>query len=67
MISSQTSSPTNRIFPDYPSYELYTTTLRNGVFKPRDGAELQNDESWKGRQLRLVVDKQRRVSQVIRI
>jgi D-glycerate 3-kinase len=39
---------------DYPAYELYTDTLRKGVFE--DG----------GRQLRLVVGKDRRV-QVVEI
>ncbi|EFR05265.1 hypothetical protein MGYG_08276 [Nannizzia gypsea CBS 118893] len=48
----------------YPSYELYTNQLRNGVFKP---TEENGDEDWKGRQLRLIVDKQRRVKEVITI
>lgn len=38
---------------DYPAYELYTETLRAGIFK---------DE--KGKQLRLVVGKDRRVKSV---
>lgn len=37
---------------DYPAYELYTDTLRNGIF---------ND---KGRQLRLVVGQDRKVKKV---
>ncbi|KAK2785486.1 hypothetical protein FQN52_008396 [Onygenales sp. PD_12] len=50
----------------YPSYELFTTTLRQGVFAPRQAPDASNG-SWKGRQLRLVVDRQRRVVQVVRI
>lgn len=38
---------------DYPAYELYTEVLRNGIF---------GDD--KGKQLRLVVDKSRRVKDV---
>ncbi|KAL1982790.1 hypothetical protein VTN96DRAFT_906 [Rasamsonia emersonii] len=52
----------------YPSYELFTETLRKGVFVPSTtGHEsASNDPSnWKGRQLRLVVDKNRRVQEVI--
>jgi D-glycerate 3-kinase len=41
----------------YPSYELYTQTLRNGVFG--------DDEDAKGRQMRLVVDEDRKVQDVI--
>lgn len=41
---------------DYPAYELYTEVLRNGIF---------GDE--KGKQLRFVVDKNRRVKEVHRI
>lgn len=44
---------------DYPSYELYTENLRKGVFAPT--------EENKGRQLRLVVDKDRKVCDVVRI
>ncbi len=39
--------------PDYPAYELYTDVLRRGIF---DGE--------KGKQLRLIVDKNRRVEEV---
>ena len=46
---------------DYPSYELYTNQLRKGVFRPAE----KGDEDWKGRQLRLIVDKQRRVKEVL--
>lgn len=44
----------------YPAYELYTETLREGVFKG-------TTEDWRGRQLRLVVDEDRRVREVIMI
>lgn len=49
----------------YPSYELYVDGLREGVFKTlkKDGSV----EDWKGRQLRLVVGKDRKVKQVERI
>jgi D-glycerate 3-kinase len=42
-------------FTDYPAYELYTEVLRKGIYP----------ES--GRQLRLVVGKDRRVKDVIRL
>ena len=41
---------------DYPSYELYTDELRKGTFA-----------SDAGRQLRLVVGKDRRVKEVVRL
>jgi D-glycerate 3-kinase len=41
---------------DYPAYELYTEVLRNGIF---------GDE--KGKQLRFVVGKDRKVKEVYRI
>lgn len=41
----------------YPSYELYTEALRQGVFG--------KDEYAKGRQMRLVVGQDRKVQQVI--
>lgn len=41
----------------YPSYELYTQTLRKGVFC--------DDEEAKGRQMRLVVGEDRKVRDVI--
>ncbi|GAD94401.1 conserved hypothetical protein [Paecilomyces variotii No. 5] len=50
----------------YPSYELFTETLREGVFKPT-GDKSVPEADWKGRQLRLVVDKNRRVQEVITI
>jgi hypothetical protein len=65
--------------PDYPSYELFTDTLRKGVFHPTaqgdfhlssgdDSPESQgNTGTWKGRQLRLVVDRNRRVNEVIKM
>ena len=44
----------------YPAYELYTETLREGVFK---GVK----EDWRGKQLRLVVGEDRKVREVIKI
>jgi D-glycerate 3-kinase len=49
----------------YPAYELYTSTLRDGIFRPKHGSE--DDDSWKDRQLRLVVDEGRKVKEVITI
>ncbi|EEQ29754.1 D-glycerate 3-kinase [Microsporum canis CBS 113480] len=49
----------------YPSYELYTNQLRDGVFNPTD--KMNDEKAWKGRQLRLIVDKQRKVKKVITI
>ncbi|EED18679.1 conserved hypothetical protein [Talaromyces stipitatus ATCC 10500] len=49
----------------YPSYELFTDALRSGVFRPTDDAEAHTD--WRNRQLRLVVNRNRRVEEVIRI
>lgn len=51
---------------DYPSYELFTDTLRGGVFKPTQSSSTSESE-WKDRQLRLVVDRNRRVQEVIKI
>ncbi|EAW20519.1 TDA10 family protein [Aspergillus fischeri NRRL 181] len=48
----------------YPSYELFTEALREGAFKP---ASNSNDTNWQGRQLRLIVNKERRVDEVIEI
>ena len=39
-------------FTDYPAYELYTDTLRKGIFHQT------------GKQLRLIVDKHRKVQEV---
>ena len=39
----------------YPAYELFTSTLRGGVFKGSDS---------RGKQLRLIVDRQRKVKEV---
>jgi hypothetical protein len=39
-------------YTDYPAYELYTDVLRKGIFHQT------------GKQLRLVVNKQRRVEEV---
>lgn len=41
---------------DYPAYELYTDVLRNGIFSGEEG-----------KQLRMVVGKDRRVKQARRI
>ena len=49
----------------YPSYELYTETLRKGVFRP--GEDDAHGEEWKERQLRLVVGEDRKVKEVVRI
>jgi len=51
----------------YPAYELYTETLRQGVFAPREGGEKNDNEGWRGRQLRLVVGEDRKVREVIKI
>ncbi|KIW81172.1 hypothetical protein Z517_04196 [Fonsecaea pedrosoi CBS 271.37] len=44
----------------YPAYELYTDTLRQGVFK---GIK----DHWQGKQLRLVVGEDRKVREVVKI
>ncbi|OOQ88332.1 putative Uridine/cytidine kinase [Penicillium brasilianum] len=49
----------------YPSYELFTENLRKGVFKPHNASAEKSD--WQGRQLRLVVNRDRRVQEVIQI
>lgn len=49
----------------YPAYELYTETLRHGVFRPRDGEP--DVKGWQGRQLRLVVDEGRKVKETFTI
>ncbi|OJJ46580.1 hypothetical protein ASPZODRAFT_132650 [Penicilliopsis zonata CBS 506.65] len=50
----------------YPSYELFTGNLRAGVFKTSSTGPASLP-GRSGRQLRLVVNKQRRVEQVIKI
>ncbi|KAI9821232.1 MAG: hypothetical protein M1827_003966 [Pycnora praestabilis] len=53
----------------YPAYELYTDTLRAGVFNDhssREGGE-RNEGDGKGRQLRLIVGRDRKVKEVIRL
>jgi D-glycerate 3-kinase len=52
--------------PDYPSYELFTETLRDGVFKP-SAHHPSTASDWQGRQLRLIVDRNRRVQEVVQI
>ncbi|KAK4939975.1 hypothetical protein LTR10_019827 [Elasticomyces elasticus] len=44
----------------YPAYELYTDTLRDGVFK-------DTKTHWQGRQLRLIVGEDRKVKEVVTI
>ncbi|KAI1619056.1 glycerate kinase [Exophiala viscosa] len=44
----------------YPAYELYTDTLRDGVFK-------DTKTDWQGRQLRLIVGQDRKVKEVVTI
>ncbi|KAJ5617530.1 hypothetical protein N7537_002644 [Penicillium hordei] len=51
----------------YPSYELFTETLRDGAFKPTPHNLSASSSDWQGRQLCLVVDHNRRVQKVIRI
>ncbi|KAJ5675682.1 hypothetical protein N7462_008579 [Penicillium macrosclerotiorum] len=50
----------------FPSYELFTETLRDGVFKPR-ASSVGSTPDWQGRQLRLVVDRNRRVQNVLQV
>ena len=49
----------------YPSYELYTETLRDGIFKSSDAGII--DGHWKDRQMRLVVGEDRKVKEVLKI
>ncbi|KAJ5143051.1 uncharacterized protein N7515_001838 [Penicillium bovifimosum] len=51
----------------YPSYELFTETLREGAFKPAPNNSSESASDWQGRQLRLVVNRDRRVQKVITI
>ncbi|PWY75546.1 uridine/cytidine kinase [Aspergillus heteromorphus CBS 117.55] len=53
----------------YPSYELFTETLREGAFKPvpHTTSASAPTSGCEGRQLRLVVEKSRKVQEVIRI
>jgi len=44
----------------YPAYELYTDTVRAGVFK-------DTTPDWQGRQLRLIVGEDRKVKEVVTI
>ncbi|KAK2811554.1 hypothetical protein FQN49_008453 [Arthroderma sp. PD_2] len=50
----------------YPSYELYTNLLRSGVFRPTESSG-GDEKAWKGRQLRLVVNRERRVKEALTI
>jgi D-glycerate 3-kinase len=55
----------------YPAYELYTDTLRAGIFRPAhhtDGVAADGEDAnrdWHGKQLRLVVDEARKVIEAI--
>ncbi|KAL4875447.1 P-loop containing nucleoside triphosphate hydrolase protein [Aspergillus karnatakaensis] len=53
----------------YPSYELYSETLRAGAFKPvpHSATASAPPTGWEGKQLRLIVDKNRRVQEVVNI
>ncbi|KAL2832463.1 P-loop containing nucleoside triphosphate hydrolase protein [Aspergillus cavernicola] len=53
----------------YPSYELYSETLRAGAFKPvaHSATASASPSGWEDRQLRLIVNKNRRVQAVIKI
>ncbi|KAK4864196.1 hypothetical protein LT330_009989 [Penicillium expansum] len=51
----------------YPSYELFTETLREGAFKPAPHNLSASRLDWQGRQLCLVVNRDRRVQEVIKI
>ncbi|CAP91662.1 Pc13g05930 [Penicillium rubens Wisconsin 54-1255] len=51
----------------YPSYELFTETLREGAFKPTPHNPSASNPDWQGRQLRLVINRDRRVQKVVRI
>jgi D-glycerate 3-kinase len=53
----------NQHFLDYPSYELFVNPLRDGIFKSTQASE----QDWKGRQLRLIVDVDRKVQEAILI
>lgn len=46
----------------YPAYELFLDRVREGVFKGRE-----EGEGWKGKQLRLVVGRDRKVLEVEKI
>ncbi|CAI7660168.1 unnamed protein product [Penicillium glandicola] len=51
----------------YPSYELFTEILREGAFKPTPRNPSASSSDWQGRQLCLVVNRDRRVQEVIKI
>lgn len=55
----------------YPSYELYVDGLRAGVFRTlkdeKEEGKDDGDGDWEGRQLRLVVGRDRKVKKVERI
>ncbi|KAL2866893.1 TDA10 family protein [Aspergillus lucknowensis] len=53
----------------YPSYELYSETLREGAFKPvpHSTTASASPSGWEGKQLRLIVNKSRKVQEVTKI
>ncbi|KAJ5503139.1 hypothetical protein N7463_006013 [Penicillium fimorum] len=51
----------------YPSYELFTESLCEGAFKPAPHNPSASSSDWQGRQLCLVVNRNRRVQEVIKI
>ena len=62
-IYSGSNARSNQHFLDYPSYELFVNPLRDGIFKSTQASE----PDWKGRQLRLIVDMDRKVQEAILI
>jgi len=50
----------------YPSYEIFVNPLRDGVFKSTTERRA-SEPDWKGRQLRLVVDMNRKVQEAVLI
>lgn len=66
-INRNSATASNTVSPDYPSYELFTETLREGVFKSAAHRSEVSPSEARGRQLRLVVDRNRRVQEVIQI
>jgi len=67
--SGMTDEQVRKFVDDYyPAYELYTDTLRSGVFRPAPEAGVDHGSvQRRGRQLRLVVGEDRKVRDVIRL
>lgn len=57
-------SPVN-LQADYPSYELYVEPLRNGVFLAQNDGRSSDPLGTRGRQLRLVLNKDRNVTDAV--